>query len=342
MFSTFPRMLLVILMLLFSQSAWAVRTDVVYLHNGDRITGEVRSLFRGKLEFKTDHMGTLLIEWDDIREIVSDTGQAVELTNGQRFYGPLAKSENKDMVMVDTADGRVGVNTLDVIAMYPVEAGFWDRLDLSASLGFNWDKGSDVGKYNLGIDAVYRQPQSITRAGFSTEITTQKEVDSTTRAILSASHNLFKKSKRFTTYFGNLEHNDQLGIDLRTLVGAGYGWVPIRSQKNWFALAAGLDVNHEIPNEGDPQTNLEGVGMLTYEYFKYSTPERSFKVKLMIFPSITDFGRWRADFTTDFKFEIVNDFFWQFDFYANFDSDPISSEGASSDYGVTSSLAYKF
>jgi hypothetical protein len=62
----------------------------------------------------------------------------------------------------------------------------------------------------------------------------------------------------------------------------------------------------------------------------------------MIFPSITDFGRWRADFTTDFKFEIVNDFFWQFDFYANFDSDPISSEGASSDYGVTSSLAYKF
>ena len=335
-------MLLVILMLLFSQSAWAVRTDVVYLHNGDRITGEVKSLFRGKLEFKTDHMGTLLIEWDDIREIVSDTGQAVELTNGQRFYGPLAKSENKDMVMVDTADGRVGVNTLDVIAMYPVEAGFWDRLDVSASLGFNWDKGSDVGKYNLGIDAVYRQPQSITRAGFSTEITTQKEVDSTTRAILTASHNLFKKSKRFTTYFGNLEHNDQLGIDLRTLVGAGYGWVPIRSQKNWFALAAGLDVNHEIPNEGDPQTNLEGVGMLTYEYFKYSTPERSFKVKFMIFPSITDFGRWRADFTTDFKFEIVNDFFWQFDFYANFDSDPISSEGASSDYGVTSSLAYKF
>jgi len=144
MFSTFPRMLLVILMLLFSQSVWAERTDVVYLHNGDRITGEVKSLFRGKLEFKTDHMGTLLIEWDDIMEIVSDTGQVIELTNGQRFYGPLAKSENTDMVMVDTAQGQVGVNTLDVIAMYPVEAGFWDRLDLSASLGFNWDKGSDV------------------------------------------------------------------------------------------------------------------------------------------------------------------------------------------------------
>jgi hypothetical protein len=339
---SFVRLLAVSLLLVFSQPAWAVRTDVVHLHNGDRITGEVKSLKRGKLEFKTDHMGTLFIEWADIREIVSATGQAVELTNGQRFYGSLDKPEGEEMMFVKTAEGTVGVNTLDVIAMYPVEAGFWERLDLDVSLGFSWDKGSNVGKYNLGLDTVYRRPQSITRAGFSTEITTQNETDSTTRANLSANHNIFKKSKRFTTYFGNMDHNDELGIDLRTMLGAGYGWVPIRSQRNWFSLAAGLDVNHEIPIIGEAETNLEGVGMLMYEYYKYSTPERSFKVNLFVFPSITDFGRWRADFSTDFSFEIVNDFFWKFELYASYDSAPISKEGASSDYGVTSSIAYKF
>ena len=342
MHSPFPRLLLIVLMLLVSQLAMAERTDVVYLHNGDRITGEVKSLFRGKLEFKTDHMGTLFIEWDDIREIISGTGQSVELTNGQRFYGPLEKSENNDMVMVNTTEGQVGLNTLDVIAMYPVESGFWDRLDISASLGFSWDKGSNVGKYNLGVEAVYRRPQSITRANLSTEITTQNEADDTTRSNLGANHVIFMPRKRFRIYFGNLDHNDELGIDLRTLAGAGYGWVPIRSQKNWFSLSAGLDINHEIPIDGDPETNLEGAGMLTYEYYKYSTPERSFKVNLMVFPSITDIGRWRADFTMGYKFEIVNDFFWDLDFFANYDSDPISTKGASSDYGVTSSLGYKF
>jgi len=49
-----------------------------------------------------------------------------------------------------------------------------------------------------------------------------------------------------------------------------------------------------------------------------------------------------ADLLTNFSFEIVNDFFWKFELFANYDSAPISKEGASSDYGVTSSIAYKF
>ena len=342
MFSALPRIFVLILLLSTSRAVLAEKTDVVYLQNGDRITGEVKSLFRGKLEYSTDHMGTVFIEWDDIREIVSTTGQVVELTNGQRFFGPLTKPENADMLVVKTSDGPVGLNTLDIIGMYPVETSFWDRLDLSASLGFSWDKGSKVGRYNLGVDAVYRRTESITRANFSTEVTTQEQVDNTARTVLSANHLIFMRNKKFRIYFGNLEQNDELGVDLRALTGAGYGWVPIRSQKNWFSLSAGLDINHEIPDVGDAETNLEAAGMMIYEYFKYSTPERSFKVDFTVFPSITDFGRWRAVFNTDFKFEFIEDLFWNLDFYASYDSAPISAKGASSDYGVTSAIAYKF
>jgi hypothetical protein len=39
---------------------------------------------------------------------------------------------------------------------------------------------------------------------------------------------------------------------------------------------------------------------------------------------------------------LVEDLFWKLDFYLTYDSDPISQEGASSDYGVTSAVAYKF
>ena len=94
--------------------------------------------------------------------------------------------------------------------------------------------------------------------------------------------------------------------------------------------------------EGDAETNLEAVGMLTYDYFKYSDPERSLRSNLRVFPSLTDAGRWRATFDTDFRLELVSDLFWKLTFYASYDSDPLSSEGASSDYGATSSLGYKF
>jgi hypothetical protein len=43
------------------------KTDVVTLYNGDRITGEVKSLNAGILRFSTDAMGTLRVEWQEIR-----------------------------------------------------------------------------------------------------------------------------------------------------------------------------------------------------------------------------------------------------------------------------------
>jgi hypothetical protein len=342
MLSILSRSILLTALLAVSVSALAAKTDVVYLKNGDRITGEVKQMLRGKLEFKTDHMGTVLIDWGDILEIVSDTGQAIELTNGQRFYGPLAKPESDDMLAIETDGGQVGVNTMDVIGMYPVEANFWDRLDITASLGFSWDKGSSVGRYNLGLETEYRHKDFITRAGISAEVTTQEGRDDTSRANLTINQLAFKQNKRFIDYFGNLEKNDELGVDLRALAGAGYGWVPIRSNSNWFSIAGGLDVNHEIPTQGEAETNLEAVGMLKYEYYKYSSPQRKFNVSLLIFPSLTDFGRVRATFGTDYRLELFADFFWVMDFYLNYDSDPISANASHSDYGIISSLAYKF
>jgi hypothetical protein len=331
-----------VFLLLAATAVQAERTDIVHLSNGDRVTGEIKGLSRGKLEFKTDHMGTVYIEWEDIAEIISTTGQSVELTNGQRFFGPLNKPEDSEMLIVSTAQGAVGVGTLDVVSMYPVEAGFWERLDINASLGFSWDKGSAVGKYNIGLDTEYRDPRFITRASLSSEVTTQEGRDDTTRASLNFTHKKFRRNKRYTDAFANITSNDELGIDARGLVGFGYGWVPIRSNHNWFMVGGGLSVNHEIPVEGDAETNLEAVAMLNYEYFRYSNPERKFTSQLVVFPSITDFGRWRADFVTDFRLEFVDDLFWVMEVYANYDSDPISTKASNSDYGVVSSLAYKF
>jgi hypothetical protein len=332
-----------LLALLFSPLARAEKTDIVVLKNGDKITGEVKGLERGKLEFSTDSMGTVSIEWEDIQTVMSSTGQAIELTNGQRFYGPLQKSENADMVQIDTEMGAVGVGITDVVNMYPVESGFWDRLDLSASLGFSWDKASDIGKYSIGADAAYRHPDFITSAGFSSEITSTSGAGQTTsRSNISGQHVRFRQNKRFNAWFANVEKNDELGIKLRALLGAGYGWIPIRSNRNLLMLTAGLDVNREYPQQGDPEANVEGVGMVSYEYFKYSDPERRFSSSFTVFPSVTDWGRVRADFKTNLDIEFVSDLFWVLSLFANYDSDPISENASKSDYGVNSSLRYKF
>lgn len=336
------RLLFLAFLLLVSASARAEKTDVVLMKNGDRVTGEVKSLDRGVLEFSTDHMGTIYIDWVDIDEIISGTGQVLELVDGRRIYGPLAKSEDEKAVLVNSAQGVVAVRTDEVMMMYPVEAGFWDRLDLSASAGFSWDKGSNVAKLHLGLDAEYRDPRFITQASFSTEITKQDSGESSERTVLDAERLVFRKTNRYRAFFGNIESNDQLDIDLRVLAGVGYGVVPIRSQSNRFILGAGLAVNYEVPTRGTAETNLEAVGTMGYHFYLRSDLDRSFDTQLRVFPSITDAGRWRAAFDMDFNWELVNDFFWSLDFYASYDSEPISTDAATSDYGVNSSLGYKF
>ena len=77
------------------------RTDVVTLPNGDRITGEVVRLDRGRLEFKTDDAGTLYLEWDKIASIVTTRVVEVVTADGRRFLGSLGRA-------TDAIDGGRG------------------------------------------------------------------------------------------------------------------------------------------------------------------------------------------------------------------------------------------
>ena len=51
--------------------AAAQKTDIIELVNGDRLTCEIQKMDRGKVTAKTDGLGTLSIEWDDIVRVSS-------------------------------------------------------------------------------------------------------------------------------------------------------------------------------------------------------------------------------------------------------------------------------
>jgi hypothetical protein len=61
-----------------------------------------------------------------------------------------------------------------------------------------------------------------------------------------------------------------------------------------------------------------------------------------LIPSITEWGRVRAEFSTKVKWEIVGDLFWLVEVYDSFDSDPQTVGAANHDYGVITSVTYDF
>ena len=332
----------------FSTPVLADKTDIIILQNGDHITGEMKNLISGQLELSTEYMGTVYIDWENIRDIISDQGQHIEMTDGRRLIGTLDKPqtdnpEDADLLIINTGEGPLEVTSANLVRMYPIGGEFWDRADLIFSLGFNYDKSSSVGKYNLGIEAVYRAAEFISFGKFSSDITTQNETDNTKRNVLNLDHLIYKPNKKYYSYFGSMEQNDQLGVKLRTLVGVGYGWVPISTGRNWLTLGGGLAGNWERPRDGsDPDVNLEAVGSIRYQYYKRSTPERTLDTYLKIFPSITQWGRVRADFNVNFQWEIVSDFFVGMEAYSSYDGEPTAPEAAHIDWGFRTLVGLKF
>jgi hypothetical protein len=150
------------------------RTDVVTLANGDRITGEVVRLDRGRLEFKTDDIGTLYLEWDNLVSLV--TARLVEVTtsDGLTFLGSLGQTTARSIAVAST-DATEQLAMQDVTEIATIGRNFWRKIDGSFDVGFSYTRSSGIAQLNLNSDAMYRQPRAQTRLTASFTQTQQSD-----------------------------------------------------------------------------------------------------------------------------------------------------------------------
>jgi hypothetical protein len=316
------------------------KTDIIVLKNGDRVTGEVIRQEAGLLELNTDTMGRIYIEWRFISEIISNKKHSVETVDGVRWLGQLEKPEEGDHIVVKTTSGTMEFDPDDVVSIWPVEATFWDKVDLDASLGFDYANSTEIFNFMLAVDFKHTTEDRQTEASLRSDITTQNSADDQLRNQAQISHKYLLSKGRYRTYFGSLEANDAIGLDLRASAGGGIGQYFLKTNRQWLTLTGGLLASHEIPMEGDSKNSLEAVGSVRYRYFRFGVPERRLDTTLSIIPSVTDWGRVRLDLRSTFKLEFFKDLFWAMEIYATHDSDPVSIDAEKSDYGVVASLGW--
>ena len=136
------------------------RTDVVTLANGDRITGEIIRLDRGRLEFKTDDAGTLYLEWDKLTSLVAARLVEVVTSDGRRFLGTPGRSA-RPLDLRDRHARRTRCRSLmpDVTHDHADRhAASGDKLDGSVDAGFSYTRSSGVAQLNVNSDTVFRKP----------------------------------------------------------------------------------------------------------------------------------------------------------------------------------------
>ena len=333
---------------LISVPAYAQKTDVITLANGDRITGEIKHLDKGRLELSTDDIGTIYIEWDNIVQISSPRLFEVETTDGRRLLGTISMAGDRTISVKDAA-GAVTLKIQEITRVSPIGAGFWSKLEGSLGAGFSYTRSSGIAQINLNGDVLYRRPQAVVRLTGSATITAQEAEEGSTeedanddRGATEFSYARYRGARWFIIGAGRFETNESLGLVLRSQAGGAVGIRLKNTNKAQLEIAGGLAGNDEQGVDVEATQNLDGMGLFHWSYFSYDGPKTQLDITFQYYPSLSNWGRQRIQLDSAFKRDVWKDLNGSVNFFFTFDSEPPSANASRSDLGITFSLGWTF
>jgi hypothetical protein len=319
------------------------KTDVIIMSNGDRITGEIVQLEYGILQVNTDAMGTINVEWPSVRTVQSRYDFYIELIGGRYHYGGIDTSQEGTLVILDEGATQERVKMLDVTRLSQVESTFWQRINGTLSVGYNFTKSNDISVSSLNFNATYRSERQESQLTASTLSTKSPESGTSDRDQISYTIRFPRPNRNFWMLLSALERNEELGIEGRIQAGAAIGRHLLQRSYTEVTAMAGLTFNQEwITGEEGGQQSLEGVLGLGWRIFRFNDPETTLTSSVLLYPSITESGRYRSETNITLSRELIDDLTFDLSFYNSSDSDPPDENAAKSDYGIVTSLGYKF
>jgi len=320
----------------------AQKTDVVTLKNGDRITGEVKKLERGLLEYKTDDMGTIYVDWNKIARLTSRNYFEVELESGRKYFGALDESGEDGKMVVSLAVSDT-VDILPVVRITRIKTTFWSRLGGYVDLGFSYAKANKNVQFSTSAEVRYRGRKFYGSLAGESYFQSQTGSEGTSRNSLTFTLQRYLGNKWALGGNVRFEQNQEQQLDSRFSIGAA-GWrAAVQTNRVVLLLLAGVQASSEKFVGGSAHFSAELAAGYDFSLFKFHNPKTDITSTLHLYGSMTDFGRFRFDFDVRLKYELFKDFYLGVTFFDKFDSRPGTVEGGvSNDLGTTLSIGYSF
>lgn len=339
----------VLLVLLWPAVGHAAKTDVVTLRNGDRITGEVKGLSRGKLDYSTDDAGRLSIEWVKVMHIKSAHFFELEVASGAKYFGRLSDAGEDGTVVVE--DSQADSLTIpSVVRIAALDAGFLQRVRAYLDVGFTFAKANQATTFNLAGDVSYRGDKIGSKVSLDSYAQGQEASPTTTRNTAGLQVTRYLPNRWSAATLFGAEQNDELDLALRwTVVGAA-GRVLSQSNSSELGVGGGLAVTTE---EFTPTDAASGAGDVTstslelamfglWDAFRFDSPKLDFSTSLSLFPSLSTLGRIRGEITTRLKYELLADFNVGITATDTFDSKPPEAGAPQNDFITSFTIGWSY
>jgi len=304
--------------------------DQVTLKNGDRITGQILKKDGDKLTLKSELMGEVSIPWSAVTSITSGEALVVVLPGGRSVTGTVTTSGVALQVGSDSAP------LAEVSAIRNAdEQKQWERLEHPGLLDL-WAGYVDVG---LSLARGNAQTSTFTTTFNATRATrTDKlilqfneiyasalisgKVASTAQAVRGGlDYNRNAGHRMFVDLFNQYEYDKFQDLDLRVVLGGGFGFKAIDNHRSSLDFTGGLD--YDRAQFSTPLTRNSAEGYFgddwTYKLSKVSSLTQSFRV----YPNFTSAGDYRMNFDLGAATRLRKWLSWQVTASDRFLSDPV-------------------
>jgi hypothetical protein len=321
----------------------AEKTDRIILRNGDRITGEVKGLARGKLDYSTDDAGRLSIEWDKVAKVTSPNPYEIELGSGAKYFGRLSLAARDGFIVVEDVRSDT-LRTPSVVGITPLNAGFLQRIMAYLDVGFTLAKANQATTFSLSGAADYRGPAIGSQFKYDSYAQGQETVPTTTRNSLRGTVSWFLPQRWSAVALVQVEQNDELALDYRFTGGGGMNRSLVHTNDMELSAALGVAASEErFSSELGAVTNtsLEGLVAGNWSAYRFDSPALDFSTSVALFPSFSDWGRLRGQVEFRLKYEVFSDFHAGILFTDTFDSRPPESV-SKNDYVTTLTIGWSY
>jgi putative salt-induced outer membrane protein YdiY len=323
-------------------AARAADTDTVLLRNGDRISGEVKSLDKGRLQLSTNSLSTVYVEWDKVVSLEAVGTYEIETGDGGRFVGRPGPAAPGKMGLA-LPDGRTLILDIPaVVRMRRIKDVWWRRLSGAISLGASYTKSSSIGQGTLSSNVTFRRPSFEVSTAFDQSVSIEKDQVSSARTSSRSSYYKLLSNRWFVPGVARFERNHDLGYDLRATLGGGVGRFLVQSNRGDLGLAGGLVYNRELPVDGEGSNSVEAFVAANASFYRYDTPKTNLTVGVAGFPSLSDGGRFRLELNSTLSHEIIKDFTVGLTLYDSFDNRPPQEGALKNDVGLSLTIGWTF
>ena len=315
-------------------SSLALLADQVTLKNGDRITGQIVKKDGDKLTLKSELLGEVTIPWAAVTSIASSEPLVVVLPGDKSVSGALSTSDGK--LQVATPSGTETAPLAEVAAVRNAdEQKQWERLqhprllelwvgyvDLGLSLtrgnaetstfttAFNAARATRTDKVTLQFNEIYATAQISGKSAATAQAV---------RGGLDYNRNF--GSRLFVDLFNQYEYDKFQDLDLRVVLGGGFGFNAVKGDRSQLDVVGGLD--YDRAQFSTPLTRNSAEGYFgddwSYKLSKISSLQQSFRV----FPNFTSGGEYRINFDLGAVTRLKRWLSWQVTASDRLISDPV-------------------